>query len=114
MSTISTHILDLGAGAPARGVTVKLEIDGGARGWVSLGERRTDDDGRVRDFLGPGAALDRGRYRLTFEVGEYFRARGATNFHPRIPVEIEVADAAQHYHVPLLLSAHGYTTYRGT
>ncbi len=113
MSAISTHVLDLTTGLPARGVAVRLEIHRGER-WTPLGDRVTDDDGRVRDFIPQGARLDPGRYRLTFGTGEYFRTRGAAAFHPEVVVSFEVADAARPCHVPLLLSPFGYTTYRGS
>ena len=113
MSAISTHVLDLSTGLPARGVAVRLEIHRGER-WTALGDRVTDDDGRVRDFISQGARLDPGRYRLTFGTGEYFRAKGATAFHPEVVVTFEIADASRPHHVPLLLSPFGYTTYRGS
>ena len=75
--------------------------------------RVTDDDGRVKDFLA-GAALQTGRYLMTFATGDYFRTRGEPSFHPEVPVMFEVTDATQHFHVPLLLSAFGYSTYRGS
>lgn len=114
MSAITTHVLDLSRGAPARGMGVTLEIYMVDRGWVKLGEKVTDADGRVRDLLKVGAALDPGHYRLTFEVGEYFRARGDTSFYPEVPVVFEVRDPTQRYHVPLLVSPFGYSTYRGS
>jgi 5-hydroxyisourate hydrolase len=114
MSAISTHVLDLTTGLPARGVAVRLEIHRAERGWTPLENRVTDDDGRVRDFIPQGARLDPGRYRLTFRTGEYFRAQGAAAFHPEVVVTFEVADATRPHHVPLLLSPFGYTTYRGS
>ena len=112
MNGLTTHVLDLALGRPAAGVRVALaRHDGGV--WQAVGERVTDADGRVRDFLG-GAALEPGRYLITFHTGEYFRARGEQSFHPEVPVTFEVGDPAQHYHVPLLLSAFGYSTYRGS
>jgi len=114
MSAISTHVLDLSRGLPAPGVAVSLEIHRQDRGWVKLASIATDADGRVQNFLNPGSALDPGRYRLTFAVGEYFRARGEATFYPEVPIEFEVRDASQRYHVPLLLSPFGYSTYRGS
>lgn len=113
MSGLTTHVLDLALGQPARGVRVRLERRAETGGWAAVAERVTDDDGRVRDFLG-GASLAPGRYQLTFGAGDYFRARGESSFHPEVPVIFEVGDPAQHYHVPLLLSAFGYSTYRGS
>ena len=73
-------------------VAVRLEIRTGER-WMSLGDRVTDDDGRVRDFIAPGAKLDAGLYRLTFRTGEYFSAQGAAAFHPEVTVTFEITDA---------------------
>ena len=113
MSGLTTHVLDLALGRPAIGVTVRLERRADSGGWSAVAERVTDADGRIRDFLG-GAPLESGRYLMTFHTGAYFRARGETSFHPEVPVMFEVGDPAQHYHVPLLLSAFGYSTYRGS
>lgn len=114
MSGITTHVLDLKTGLPARGVAVRLEIQRAERGWTTLGDRVTDDDGRVRDFVQPGARLDPGLYRLTFRTGDYFRAQGAPAFHPEVAVSFEVTDPSRAHHVPLLVSPFGYTTYRGS
>ncbi|HEY6866412.1 MAG TPA: hydroxyisourate hydrolase [Candidatus Eisenbacteria bacterium] len=114
MSAITTHVLDLTRGVPARGMGVTLEIYMIERGWVKLGEKATDLEGRVRDFFKPGSALDPAHYRLIFEVGEYFRALGETSFYPGVTVTFEVRDPTQHHHVPLLVSPYGYSTYRGS
>ena len=114
MSAITTHVLDLARGAPAKGVQVTLEIHAASKGWVKLGSQATDADGRAQGLLAEGAALDAGRYRLTFAVGDYFRAAGTSSFYADVPVEFEVRDAKQRYHVPLLVSPHGYSTYRGS
>jgi 5-hydroxyisourate hydrolase len=113
MSAITTHVLDLKSGLPARAVAVRLEIHRD-RAWTALGDRLTDDDGRVRDFIAPGSRVDPGLYRLTFRTGEYFRAQGTPAFHPEVAVTFEIADASRHHHVPLLISPFGYTTYRGS
>ena len=113
MSAITTHVLDLKSGLPARAVAVRLEIHRD-RGWLALGDRVTDDDGRVRDFIAPGTRVDPGLYRLTFRTGDYFRALGAPAFHPEVVVTFEIVDASRHHHVPLLISPFGYTTYRGS
>ena len=106
--TISTHILDAALGCPAAGVAVRLEDATG----LALGEAVTDDDGRVAD-LAPGP-LDVGDYRLRFDTGGYFSAAGRDAFYPEVVVAFTIADAAQHYHVPLLLSPFAYSTYRGS
>jgi 5-hydroxyisourate hydrolase len=114
MSGITTHVLDLKTGLPARAVAVRLEIQGKGAGWTALGDRFTDDDGRVGDFIPEGARVDPGLYRLTFRTGDYFRAQGVAAFHPEVVVSFEITDAARHHHVPLLISPYGYTTYRGS
>jgi 5-hydroxyisourate hydrolase len=114
MSGITTHVLDTARGVPASGIGVRLEIHLPDRGWVTLAERATDADGRVRDFVPAGSALDAGLYRLTFATGAYQRGHGVQPFHPEVPVVFEVRDGAQHHHVPLLLSPFGYVTYRGS
>lgn len=113
MSAITTHVLDTSRGRPAAGVEVRLEIQDGAS-WRTLGRGTTDADGRMRTLLPPGAALEPGVYRLVFDSGGYFRDHQERAFYPRIAVEFAVAAAESHYHVPLLLSPFGYTTYRGT
>jgi 5-hydroxyisourate hydrolase len=114
MSGITTHVLDLSAGQPAAGISVTLEIEQPGRGWLRLAQRTTDSDGRVKDMIAAGSALDAGRYRLTFETGPYFAARNVSAFHPQVVVAFDVREPAQSYHVPLLLSPFGYSTYRGS
>lgn len=114
MSGITTHVLDVSKGKPAAGVAVLLEVFLADRGWVRLIERTTDTDGRVRDLVAPGSALDAGRYRLTFDTAGYFAAQKITAFYPLVPVVFEIIDPTQSYHVPLLLSPFGYSTYRGS
>lgn len=111
MSTVTTHVLDTARGRPAVGVEVRLEriTDGGAE---VLGQAATDGDGRITD-LGPDD-LPPGPYRLVFGTGVYFAAGGRETFYPRVAVEFEIGDAGQHFHVPLLVSPYGYTTYRGS
>jgi 5-hydroxyisourate hydrolase len=78
-----------------------------------LARGTTDGDGRVKGFT-PTPVLKRGGYRLTFEVAPYFASSGVDAFYARVVVEFEVRDPSQHYHVPLLLSPFGYSTYRGS
>ena len=113
MSGITTHVLDTSLGRPAAGVPVTLEFK--ARdGWRVLGRGLTDPDGRLRDLLPAGHPLEEGRYRLTFDTGSYFGARGVQVFYADVIVAFVVRDGAEHYHVPLLLSPFGYSTYRGS
>jgi 5-hydroxyisourate hydrolase len=113
VSPITTHVLDTSQGRPAAGVEVLLErADGDA--FRELARGRTDDDGRCRDLLDAGTPLTQGAYRLTFDSGAYFSARGVEAFFPRVSIVFEVREPQQHHHVPLLLSPFGYTTYRGS
>lgn len=112
MRSISTHVLDTSRGVPAEGIPVTLErLDDGA--WTLVREATTDGDGRVRDLV-PEGALARGTYRATFALAAYFGAQGVASFYPRAQIEFVVADEGAHYHVPLLLSPFGYSTYRGS
>ena len=113
MSAITTHILDVSAGCPARGVPVTLERQT-TTGWEIIGKGATDEDGRLRDLLDSEAVLQAGNYRLTFDTGNYFAQQQIEGFYPQVTVAFAVLDAAQHYHVPLLLSPFGYSTYRGS
>jgi 5-hydroxyisourate hydrolase len=113
MSGITTHVLDTARGRPAAGVPVTLEVKGEG-GWRVVGRGETDADGRLRDLLPEGSALAAGDYRLTFDAGAYLAAAGAEGFYTEVSVSFVVRDPAAHYHVPLLLSPYGYTTYRGS
>jgi 5-hydroxyisourate hydrolase len=113
MSGISTHVLDLTLGRPAAGIMVRLERED-AGVWRRLKQEQTDPDGRIRSILPPGETLKSGRYRLGFEVAAYFHGQGSNCFHPYIEIAFEVADPTQNYHVPLLVTPHGYSTYRGS
>lgn len=122
MSAITTHVLDTALGQPAAGVSVRLErasgdgteVGGTAVDSTVIGRASTDRDGRASD-LGP-AELEPGTYRLIFDTGAYSRAREPAGlpFFPEVTVTFTVADPARHYHVPLLLSPFGYSTYRGS
>jgi 5-hydroxyisourate hydrolase len=111
MTRITSHVLDTSAGRPASGLAVRLErLDPG--GPAPLASATTDGDGRVRDWLPAG--LPAGRYRLVFETGAWFRAAGRDTLYPEVRIDFEVQDGVPHYHLPLLLSPFGYSTYRGS
>ena len=112
MSAITTHVLDTSRGRPAAGVAARLDKQSAAGAWVEVGRGVTDGDGRIRDLL--ETPLEAGAYRLIFDSGAYFRTRDTPAFYPQVTIEFEVRDLAQHYHVPLLLSPFGYSTYRGS
>ena len=106
--SISTHVLDLAAGAPAAGIPVTLEFCvTPASGWVVLGRGKTGADGRIRDLLPENQAIEPGVYCIRFDTS------AASPFFPSIAVQFLVADARQQYHIPLVLSPFGYSTYRG-
>lgn len=109
MSALSTHVLDTALGRPAEGIRVTLERDG-----TIVGSAVTDADGRVSEFPTEGAPLRPGSYRLTFAVLEYFRGSGRESFYTDIVIQFDISADTEHYHVPLLLSPYGYTTYRGS
>ena len=113
MSGITTHVLDIARGRPAAGVPVTLEAKA-AGGWAVVGRGATDADGRLRDLAPADFEPGVGEYRLTFDAGAYFDALGLRGFYTEVVVSFVVRDPASHYHVPLLLSPYGYSTYRGS
>jgi 5-hydroxyisourate hydrolase len=112
MKSVSTHVLDIHRGRPAQGVPVTLDRREGDS-FVRVKQATTDADGRVKELV-PEGQLAAGTYRITFDTGAYFAAQGIEGFYPEASVVFVIRDAAAHYHVPLLLSAHGYSTYRGS
>jgi 5-hydroxyisourate hydrolase len=110
--SISTHVLDAVAGAPARGVAVRLERVEGS-GTVEIAGADTDTDGRC-PALTDGLQLETGTYQLRFETGAYFAGSGTATFYPVVVLVFAVTDPSAHYHVPLLLSPFAYSTYRGS
>jgi 5-hydroxyisourate hydrolase len=111
MSGITTHVLDISRGRPAKGIPILLEIKRES-GWAEVGHALTDADGRAQQIL--RSPLIAGVYRLSFDVEIYFQENGVEGFYPVASVVFHVRDANQHYHVPLLLSPFGYSTYRGS
>jgi 5-hydroxyisourate hydrolase len=112
MNRISTHILDLAAGKPAAGVLVQLARQQSAGIWQPLSSSTTDQDGRCAQLLA-GQELAAGLYRLHFETASYFAARKIDTLYPFVEITFEVRAGESHFHIPLLLNASGYTTYRG-
>lgn len=108
-------MLDTARGRPAAGIPVVLELQHGdaGDGWRLVGRGETDIDGRLRTLLPQGDAAP-GVYRLTFDTRQYFDTLNVRAFYPRVIVVFEVAGGEAHYHVPLLLSPFGYSTYRGS
>ena len=117
MGRLTTHVLDTARGLPAEGIPVELHlITGSVRELV--GSTTTNSDGRTGAPLAEGDALSAGIYELTFHVADYLRTTGVTPQNPPflgdVVIRVGIADATAHYHVPLLLSPYGYSTYRGS
>ena len=114
---LTTHVLDTARGVPAEGLTITLyRLEGDAR--VKLAEKVTNADGRTDGPILPAEDFAVGQYELVFAAGGYLRATGqageAPLFLDDVPIRFGMSDAEAHYHVPLLLSPYGYSTYRGS
>ncbi len=112
---LSVHVLDLQTGQPSPGIQVDLERRGERGEWLPLGSGVTDAQGRIRALV-PASALSQwavGDYRVIFRTGDFYARQRQSSFFPEIPVVFRVESAQQHYHVPLLLSLYGFSTYRG-
>jgi hydroxyisourate hydrolase len=114
MSAITTHILDTASGQPGVGIPVVLERKTHSAGWQKLAEGMTDADGRINDLLSSTEAFLPGHYRLLIETGPYYLLKNIECFFPQITISFVVKNPTHHYHVPLLLSPFGYSTYRGS
>jgi 5-hydroxyisourate hydrolase len=113
MSHITTHVLDLSLGRPAANVAVILEVQSPGGNWAETARGATDTDGRLRDWV-EAKALPAGTYRLKFDTRAYFAGREIASLYPEVAIVFDVRDAQEHYHIPLLLSPFGYSTYRGS
>lgn len=114
MATLSTHVLDTSRGRPAVGIDVSLERLNAGEGWSPLSQSTTDNDGRVKHFMLNEPDLGPGTYRLVFAVEKYFSELNQKTFYPEVSVAFRIEPGAEHYHVPLLISPFGYSTYRGS
>lgn len=112
MSQITTHVLDTAKGLPAEGIRISLQKPDG-KDWEDITSGITNGDGRVENFLPTDQVIEPGIYRMLFETGAYFEKEGEEGFYPEVPVIFEIKDT-EHYHIPLLLSPFGYSTYRGS
>ncbi len=113
-SSITTHVLDTALGKPAAGITVTLEMKGKSGDWAKISSGATDPDGRINDLFPNGILFEKAIYRLTFETASYFRSIRVESFYPHVQIAFEAKESSAHYHVPLLLSPFGYSTYRGS
>lgn len=109
---LSVHVLNLQDGLPSAGVNVTLEKQDGTR-WAMLNSAATNEQGRITGLYPEGQALEKGIYRVTFKTGEWFSAHKTSSFFPEVPVIFAVDGTVAHYHIPLLLSPYGFSTYRG-
>ena len=112
MSQITTHILDTTKGKPATGITIIL-YRGENDEWTELARGLTDTDGRIRDLLKPNEGLPHGIYKLRFETKDYFDKNSIATFYPYVEIIFDIL-TDEHYHIPLLLTPFGYSTYRGS
>ena len=113
---LSTHILDTAVGRPAQGVSLTLAqllTDDHGEQWQDIGRGETDADGRCKTLLGD-RPLEAATYCIRFETGDYYHAQNLTGLYPYVEIAFTIADPTQHYHIPLLLTTNGYTTYRGS
>lgn len=113
-SPITTHVLDTSLGRPAAGVAVALFLADPNGIYVELSRGETDADGRLGSLLPASSPAQVGRYRLDFAVGPYFERQERATLYPSVSIVFDLTDAGSHYHIPLLLSPFGYSTYRGS
>lgn len=113
MSHITMHILDTTAGLPAQSVPVSLSAQIGDT-WEEIAQGETDADGRITDLLPDEQILNPGLYKIYFATETYFSRADIDTFYPYVEIVFRIVDPDQHYHIPLLLSPYGYTTYRGS
>ena len=111
---MSAHVLDLVRGKPAADVPVRLEKQDPAGDWRVLASARTDQEGRCPQLLPEGADISAGVYRLTFDTASYFAQQRMVALYPVVDITFQVQAGESHFHIPLLLSSYGYTTYRGS
>ena len=114
INRISTHVLDIALGKPAARVPVRLEQRKKAGRWIILGSSSTDADGRCVQMLSESQPMEQGLYRLIFDTGTYYAAQNVPGLYPVVEITFEVRAGESQFHIPLLLSPYGYTTYRGS
>lgn len=110
---ITVHVLNTMTGKPATKLAVVLARKE-KTGWKELAHGQTNESGRIASLLGPKTPLIAGVYRITYDTGGYFSRQNVKTFYPEVQVTFEVVDPDAHYHLPLILSPHGYSTYRGS
>lgn len=113
MSQITTHVLDTTRGLPAQNLPIAL-FRQSSDGWTRIAHGVTNKDGRIEGLLSNDLILPSGIYRMNFETQTYFNANNEKGFYPYVDIVFELDNTGQHYHIPLLLTAYGYSTYRGS
>lgn len=112
MSQVTTHVLDTAAGKPGKGISIRLMKNENNK-WLAIAEGVTNADGRIPDLLPDSKILSAGDYKIIFNTGEYYGKQKIKTFYPAVEILFTVFDDS-HYHVPLLISPFGYSTYRGS
>ncbi len=113
MKGISTHVLDTVRGKPAAGMLVRLHKQNASGEWRLINSARTDQNGRCSQLLPQEESLP-GIYRLIFDTGNYHLHQQSPALYPQVEVMFQAQEGESHFHIPLLLSPNGYTTYRGS
>ncbi|MHA3061556.1 hydroxyisourate hydrolase [Acinetobacter sp. ANC 4636] len=109
---LSVHVLNLENGLPSSDVTVTLEEQKNGK-WIKISEAKTNEQGRVTALFPENKTLDNAIYKVTFKTGDWFKKNKQNTFFPEVPVIFQADGSVKHYHIPLLLSPYGYSTYRG-
>ncbi len=110
---VSVHVLDTQSGTPGVGIKVHFDKKNTDGKWMKLTQQTTNSNGRIDSLLSPTSKLESGVYQVVFETTNFFAKKHQDTFFTDIPVEFKVTNPDQHYHIPLLLSPFGYSTYRG-
>ena len=109
---LSVHVLNLDNGLPSANVKVVLETQQNNQ-WVEINSGTTNEQGRIAELYPKDTALQKGIYKVTFKTGDWFRQKNQRSFFPEVPVVFVIDGSLEHYHIPLLISPYGYSTYRG-
>lgn len=109
---LSVHVLNLENGLPSSNVSVTLEEQKNGQ-WIKISEAKTNEQGRITELFPENKAFQSAIYKVTFKTGDWFKANNQKTFFPEVPVIFQVDGSVKHYHIPLLLSPYGYSTYRG-
>lgn len=109
---LSVHVLNLENGLPSPDVKVTLEEQKNGK-WVQISEATTNTQGRITALFPENKSFETAVYKVTFKTGDWFKSNNQKTFFPEVPVIFQVDGSVKHYHIPLLLSPYGYSTYRG-